>query len=74
MATAKKPPATAPRRKAAKRELINTGRSKLYVRQNARGTSFAEVEEVGRSLMQDRRRKAKAVTQPGQVDQGDRPS
>jgi len=60
------------RRKAAKRELINTGTNKLYVRRNARGTSFKEVEDVGRSLAQDRRRKAKATATRGQGDRGDR--
>lgn len=62
------------RRKAAKRELIDTGSNRLYVRRNARGTSFKEVEDVGRSLAQDRRRKAKAVARRGQGDRGDRPS
>ena len=59
-------------KRAAKRELINTGSNKLYVRRNARGTSFKEVEDVGRSLAQDRRRKAKAVAKRGQGDRGDR--
>ncbi len=66
---AKKKPA---RRKAAKRELIDTGRNKLYVRRNRRGTSFKEVEDIGRSLAQDRRRKAKTVARRGQGDRGDR--
>ena len=60
------------RRKAAKRELINTGTNKLYVRRNKRGTSFREVEDVGRSLAQDRRRKTKTVAKRGQGDRGDR--
>ena len=60
------------RRKAAKRDLISTGANKLYVRRNRRGTSFREVEEVGRSLAQDRRRKAKTVAKRGQGDRGDR--
>jgi hypothetical protein len=60
------------RRKAAKRELIDTGTNKLYVRRNKRGTSFKEVEDVGRSLAQDRRRKAKSVAKRGQGDRGDR--
>ena len=67
-AKAKKPA----RRKAAKRELVNTGTNKLYVRRNRRGTSFREVEDVGRSLTQDRRRKAKTVGKRGQGDRGDR--
>jgi hypothetical protein len=60
------------RRKAAKRELIDTGTNKLFVRRNRRGTSFKEVEDVGRSLAQDRRRKAKTVAKRGQGDRGDR--
>jgi hypothetical protein len=60
------------RRKSAKRELIDTGTNKLYVRRNKRGTSFKEVEDVGRSLAQDRRRKAKSVAKRGQGDRGDR--
>ena len=60
------------RRQAARRELIDTGTNKLYVRRNRRGTSFKEVEDVGRSLAQDRRRKAKTVAKPGQGDKGDR--
>ena len=63
---------TAARRAAAKRELINTGTNKLYVRRNKRGTSFKEVEDVGRSLAQDRRRKAKTTAKRGQGDRGDR--
>lgn len=60
------------RKSAARRELIDTGTNKLYVRRNARGTSFKEVEDVGRSLTADRRRKATAVAKRGQGDKGDR--
>lgn len=60
------------RKRAAKRELIDTGTNKVYVRRNARGTSFKEVEDVGRSLTADRRRKAKTVAKRGQGDKGDR--
>jgi hypothetical protein len=72
---ARKTPArkkTARKKAATKRELIDTGRNKLYVRRNPRGTSFKEVEDVGRSLTQDRRRKAKTVAKRGQGDKGDR--
>lgn len=62
----------AARKSAAKRELIDTGTNKLYVRRNARGTSFKEVDDVGRSLSADRRRKAKTVAKRGQGDKGDR--
>ena len=60
------------RRKAVRRELIDTGTNKLFVRRNRRGTSFKEVDDVGRSLGQDRRRKAKTVAKRGQGDRGDR--
>ena len=60
------------RRSAAKRALIDTGTNRLYVRRNARGTSFKEVVDVGRSLAQDRRRKSGTVAKPGQGHRGDR--
>ena len=72
MAALKKVAKKTARRKAAKRELIDTGTNKLYVRRNRRGTSFKEVEDVGRSLSQDRRRKARKVAKRGQGDRGDR--
>ena len=62
----------ATKKAAAKRTLIDTGTNKLYVRRNKRGTSFKEVEDVGRSLAQDRRRKAKTIAPRGQGDRGDR--
>jgi hypothetical protein len=40
----------AKRKVASKRELIDTGTNKLFVRRNARGTSFKKVVDVGRSL------------------------
>lgn len=58
------------RRKAAKRELINTGRDKRYVRRDDKGR-FNESDDVGRSLAQDRRRKAKPIAKSGQGDRGD---
>jgi hypothetical protein len=59
------------KKKAAKRELINTGTDKRYVRRRAAGT-FKESDDVGRSLSTDRRKKAKAKAKPGQGDKGDR--
>jgi hypothetical protein len=61
----------AARRKAHKRELIDTGRDKRYVRRDDKG-QFKEVDEMSRSLSQDRRRKAKTVVKAGQGDRGDR--
>lgn len=59
------------KRTARKRELIDTGTSKRYVRRNDQG-EFHEVDEQGRSLSQDRRRRAKKTTTAGQGDRGDR--
>jgi hypothetical protein len=70
-AVAKKPTKKAARR-ASKRELIDTGRDKRFVRRDAQG-QFNESDDVGKSLAQDRRRKAKRVTKSGQGDKGDRP-
>ena len=57
-------------RKAQKRELIDTGRDKRYVRRDAKGR-FDEVDDVGRSLSQDVRRHAKTKVPKGQGDKGD---
>ncbi len=57
---------------AAKRELIEpTPGDKRYVRRDGEG-KFKEVDDVGRSLSADRKRKAKTVAKPGQGDRGDR--
>jgi hypothetical protein len=57
---------------AAKRELIEpTPGDKRYVRRDADG-QFKEVDDVGRSLTADRKRKAKTTAKPGQGDRGDR--
>jgi hypothetical protein len=44
---------------------------KRYVRRDAQGR-FKEVEDVGRSLAQDRRRQAKTKAKKGEGDRGDR--
>ena len=62
---------TTKRRRAAKRELIDTGTDKRYVRRDAKGR-FYESDDQGRSLFQDRRRKAKTTAKRGQGDKGDR--
>ena len=56
----------------AKRELIDTGQDKRYVRRNKRG-QFNESDDVGRSLAADRRRRAKTKAKRGEGDKGDRP-
>jgi hypothetical protein len=55
---------------ADKRELTDTGTDKRYVRRNKKG-QFKESDDVGRSLSQDVRRKAKTVVKAGQGDRGD---
>jgi len=55
---------------ARKRELIDTGTDKRYVRRDGKGR-FNESDDVGRSLSQDRKRKAKTVAPKGQGDRGD---
>ena len=58
-------------RGGAKRELINTGTDKRYVRRDSQG-QFKESDDVGRSLSADRRRQAKTAAPKGQGDRGDR--
>jgi hypothetical protein len=56
-----------------RRELIDTGNDKRYVRRDERGR-FDEVEDVGRSLAQDRKREATHASKKGEGDRGDRAS
>jgi hypothetical protein len=56
--------------KTSKRELIDTGKDKRYVRRDEQGR-FDEVVDVGKSLAQDRRQHAKTTVPPGQGDRGD---
>jgi hypothetical protein len=55
----------------AKRELINTGTDKRFVRRAKAGT-FKESDDMGKSLAADRRTKAKRTVKAGQGDKGDR--
>ena len=59
-----------PQKGNGKRELIDTGRDKRFVRRDENGR-FDEVVDVGRSLAQDRRQHSKNVVPPGQGDRGD---
>ena len=61
----------AAKRASGKRELIDTGTDKRYVKRDAKG-QFKESDDVGRSLAADRRQKAKTTTKSGYGDQGDR--
>jgi hypothetical protein len=59
------------KKKSGKRELIDTGRDKRYVRRDAEG-QFKESDDVGRSLSKDRKKRAKKSSEAGQGDRGDR--
>ncbi len=59
------------KKKAGKRELIDTGSDKRYVRRDVEG-KFKKVDDQGRSLSQDRRKNAKTKVKTGQGDRGDR--
>jgi hypothetical protein len=58
------------KKSASKRELIDTGKDKRFVRRDDLG-QFEESDDVGRSLAQDVRRKAKTKVRSGQGDRGD---
>jgi hypothetical protein len=58
------------KKSSSKRELIDTGTDKRYVRRDKKGR-FDEVDDVGRSLSQDVKRKAKTKVPAGQGDKGD---
>jgi len=58
-------------RGSGKRQLVNTGRDKRFVRRNRKG-QFKESDDVGRSFTADRRSKAKTKVKAGYGDQGDR--
>ena len=60
-----------PKRESGRRELIDTGRNKMYGRRNEQGR-FREMDDVSRSLSTDRRRDAKTKASRGQGDRGDR--
>ncbi len=59
------------RKTAAKRETIDTGRDKRYVRRGGAGR-FKESDDVSKSLRADARKKAKTKVKKGQGDRGDR--
>jgi hypothetical protein len=63
---------TAARKAAGKRELIDTGTDKRFVRRSQSAGRFKESDDVGRSLTADRRVKAKTATKSGEGDRGDR--
>jgi hypothetical protein len=54
-----------------KRELIDTGNDKRFVRRDSEG-KFKDVVDVGASLAADRRQHAETKVKSGQGDKGDR--
>ena len=65
------PLTAAAKKQASKRELIAPRGDKRYIRRDAKGR-IKESDDAGRSLSQDRRRKAKTTAKAGQGDRGDR--
>lgn len=63
----------AAKRGTGKRELIKPKGDARFVRRDAQGR-IRESDDVGRSLKQDRARKAKTTVKSGQGDKGDRPT
>ena len=53
-----------------KRELIETGTDKRYVRRDTKG-QFKESDDQGRSLAKDVKQKARTTVKSGQGDRGD---
>jgi hypothetical protein len=54
-----------------KRELIDTGNDKRFIRRDSEG-KFKDVVEVGASLAADRRQHSDTKVKSGQGDKGDR--
>lgn len=60
-----------PKRASGRRELVDTGRNKMYGRRDEQGRC-TEMDDVSRSLSTDQRRNAKTKTSRDQEDRGDR--
>jgi hypothetical protein len=63
--------ATKTKRSSGKRDTVKGKRATMYAKRTARGR-FKEMDEKGRSLAADRRKKAKTKTKSGYGDRGDR--
>ena len=55
----------------AKRERLDQGTSKRFIRRDAKGRFTSDQVDVGRSLAADRRTNAKSGAATGQGDRGD---
>jgi len=71
MATKRKSTTRKRKRSSGKRELLKTRNASFFGKRTARGR-FKEMDERGRSLAADRRRKAKTKSKRGYGDRGDR--
>ncbi len=60
------------KRGTGKRELLKNAAGAFFARRDGEG-QFKGMDERGRSLAADRRRKSKTVAKPGHGDEGDRP-
>ncbi len=56
-----------------KREVIDTGTEKRYVRRDDQGEFSKDQVDVGKSSAADQRQHSKTPAKPGQGDRGDRP-
>jgi hypothetical protein len=62
---------TKKKRSSGKRDTVSTKRATMYAKRTARGR-FKEMDDKGRSLAADRRKKARTKTKSGYGDRGDR--
>jgi hypothetical protein len=62
---------SSPKRGSGKRELLKSRNATFFARRTGSGR-FKDMDERGRSLTADRRRKAKTRTKSGYGDKGDR--
>jgi hypothetical protein len=69
-ASGKRKKSAGKRKKATKRTLLTPRGDNRYVRRDSRGR-IKESDDQGRSLSQDRRRRAKKKAPKGQRDKGD---
>jgi hypothetical protein len=57
---------------AKKRELLDTGTDKRYIRRDDQGQFSKDQVDLSKSLSDDDRRQARTTSKPGQGDKGDR--
>ena len=57
---------------AKKRELLDTGTDKRYIRRDERGRFTKDQVDVGKSSTADQRQRSSRTSKPGHGDMGDR--